>query len=105
MNNEEKILAMLEKHGEMLAQMQSDLADVKGRLKHVEDVATHTALTQETIVVKRLDALAEGQDIIEKRLDTLDEVKKLAEETSDKVDVIHAVVSQHSGSIAKLKKA
>lgn len=102
MNNEEKILELLEKHGEMLAQMQGDLTSVKDDLAHVK-----TRLDYD--VDKRLDALADGQSIIEKRLDTLEgtmgEVKKLAEETSDKVDVIHAVVTQHSKAITELKKA
>lgn len=123
MNTEEKILAILEKHSEILAQVQEtqkqmrgDLADVKDRLGTVEAVQAQmqdeihlTNVRIDLDVGKRLEALAEGQSIIEKRLDTLEgtmsEVKELAEKTSDKVDVIHAVVAQHSGAIAELKKA
>lgn len=50
MSNEEKFLAVLEKHGEMLAQMQGNLAHVKARLDYDVD--------------KRLDAINEGIDKI-----------------------------------------
>ena len=102
MNNEEKILAVLEQMNGRMDQIQGDLTSVKDDLAHVKARLDYD-------VDKRLDALAEGQSVIEKRLDTLDgtmgEVKKLAEETSDKVDVIHAVVTQHSKAITELKKA
>lgn len=101
MNTEEKILAILEKHSEMFAQMQADISGIKENIDRLN-------LRMDLDVGKRLDALSEGQDVIEKRLDTLGnsmgEVKKLAETTADKVDVIHAVVTQHSAAITELKK-
>lgn len=126
MNTEEKIL-------EILAQMQTDMTDVKTgltdvnvrlglvetRLGKVENRLSAVETTQaqmkdeihltnvrlELDVGQRLDALAEGQDVIEGRLGALEEVKEQVEKISDKVDVIHAVVTQHSGTITELKKA
>lgn len=95
MNNEEKILAMLTQMQADISGMKNDMTGIKTRLDYDVDV--------------RLKALAEGQGIIEKRLDAVEgrlaEVKALAESTADKVDVIHAVVTQHSTSIAELKAA
>lgn len=101
MNNEEKILAMLEqmdaridKMDTRMDQMQEDISGIKVRLDYDVDV--------------RLKAMSEGQEVIEKRLDSIDgelhDVKELAEKTADKVDVIHAVVTQHSAAITELKK-
>lgn len=98
MNNEEKILAILEQHSKMFErvqesqkQIQDDIAAIKARLDYDVD--------------RRFDAINESLDVIEKRLDTLDDVKELAEETKEKVDVIHSVVAQHSQDIKELKKA
>lgn len=98
MNNEEKILAILEQHSKMFERMQEsqkqiqdDIAAIKTRLDYDVD--------------RRFDAINESLDVIEKRLDTLDDVKELAEETKEKVDVIHSVVAQHSQDIKELKKA
>jgi len=132
MNNEEKILAILEKHGEMLAQMQGDIAGMKGDIaglkttqaKMQDDIAgmkddiaglkttqakmqddlTHVKARLDYDVDERLKAINEGIDAMREKQDTMDKVKELAEETRDKVDVIHAVVSQHSAAITELKK-
>ena len=112
MNNEEKILEMLTQMQEEQKQMRADLADVKirlgtvesGQLKMQEEIHL-TNVRIELDVGKRLDALAEGQDVIMERLDALEEVKDQVEKISDKVDVIHAVVAQHSEDIVDLKEA
>lgn len=101
MTNEEKILAILEKHGELLTQMQQTQIQMQGEIGRINARLDFDA-------GKRLDALSEGQGMIEKRLDVIEDklhdVEELAEETRDKVDVIHAVVAQHSTSITELKK-
>lgn len=101
MNNEEKILAILEKHSELLTQMQEgqkqmqdDISSIKARLDY--DVDVRLKATNETV-----DGILTQMDIMGKEVG---EARKLAEETLDKVDVVHAAVTQHSAAISKLKK-
>lgn len=104
MTNEEKIL-------EMLSQMQTDIAGMKGDIANLKDTQstmqatlTRVALTQENIVLKSLDALAEGQDLTHQRLKDLagkDELAELREE----VRLLRSVVAQHSRDIEALKAA
>lgn len=98
MNNEEKILAILEQHSKMFERMQESQ-------KQIQDDITAIKTRLDYDVDRRFDAINESLDVIEKRLDTLDDVKDLAEETKEKVDVIHSVVAQHSHDIKELKKA
>lgn len=104
MNNEEKILALLEeiratqeKHGEMLERHDETLSSL-------QQTVTRVALTQENIVLKSLDALAEGQDLTHQRLKDLagkDELAELREE----VRLLRTVVAQHTRDIEALKAA
>lgn len=98
MNNEEKILAILEQHSKMFEKMQDDITGM-------QDDITGIKLRLELDVEKRFDAINEGIDTLEKHLAPLDEVKEMAEETREKVDMIHSVVVRHSQDIAELKKA
>lgn len=96
MNNEEKILAILEQHSKMFEKMQDDISSLKAGQSSMQDdiAAIKTRLDYDVDV--RFKAINASLDVIEKRLDTLDDVKELAEETKEKVDVIHSVVAQHS---------
>ena len=104
MSNEEKIL-------DMLTQMQADISGLKdSQAKMQEDISglqktvTRVAVTQENIVLKSLDALAEGQDLTHQRLKHLageDELSDLREE----VRLLRAVVAQHSRDIEAIKAA
>lgn len=104
MNNEEKILALLEeiratqeKHGETLEHHDEALSSL-------QQTVTRVALTQENIVLKSLDALAEGQDLTHQRLKDLagkDELAELREE----VRLLRTVVAQHTRDIEALKAA
>lgn len=125
MNNEERILAMLEKlngtveeHGAMLTQMQDEQKQIRGEMSQMrgelgqmktemgqmQTTLTRVALTQENIVLKSLDALAEGQDLTHQRLKDLagkDELAELREE----VRLLRTVVAQHTRDIEALKAA
>lgn len=90
MNNEEKIL-------EMLTQMQEDLSDLR-------TTVTRVAVTQENIVLKSLDALAEGQDLTHQRLKSLAGKDELAELREEMI-LLRSVVAQHTREIEELKAA
>lgn len=94
MNNEEKIIAILEQQGETLKQMQADMVDVKDRLAKVE-------VTQENIIIPQIQALAEGQKTI---LETL-APKSRVEALEDEMAFMKSVIKALSQEVAELKKA
>ena len=108
--------AQLDKVENRLDKVETQLDKVENRLDKVE--TTQAKMQDEVHLInaridmdvgRRLDALAEGQDVMEERMarmeGTLGGVKKLAEETGDKVEVIYHVVARHGEAIAELKKA
>ena len=104
MNNEEKILAILEEHSKMFEEMQKEQKQMRANMGEMQKTLTRVALTQENIVLKSLDALAEGQDLTHQRLKDLagkDELAELREE----VRLLRTVVAQHTRDIEALKAA
>ena len=99
MNNEEKILGMLEMLTEKVDCIDRRMDRMEQRIDRVE--ADVSGIKVRLDVQRQLNLLSEGHARVVERLDTLEE---LAEETRDKVDVIYAVVKRHSGEIAELKK-
>ena len=130
MNNEEKILAILEKHGELLERMDGRLdtleTDVSGLKTDVSALKTDVSTLKTDVsslkagqarleagvsglqvrldveFQKQLDQLVDGQDQLHRKVTR---VESLAEETKDAVDVIRAAVSEHSREIVTLKQA
>lgn len=112
MNNEEKILGILEKLTEKVEgmdqrmdRMEGRMDRMEGRMDRMESDISGIKVRLDVDVQRQLNLLAEGHSRLVERLDALEEVRELAEETKDKVDVIYAVVKRHSGDIAELKKA
>ena len=126
MNNEEKILGMLEKLTEKvdgmgqridqmdqrmdrmegrMDRMEGRMDQMEGRMDRMETDISGIKVRLDVDVQKQINLLSEANSRIVERLDALEEVRELAEETRDKVDVIYAVVKMHSGDIAELKKA
>lgn len=129
MNNEEKILHILEKHGEILEQLTHDVSglkeDVSGLKKDVsglkEDVSglrtdvdllkedsasmretlTRVAVTQENIVLPRLSALAEGHIHLKETLAPKDRVDALENDMA----FMKTVIGSLSDRLSKLEKA
>ena len=108
MNNEEKILAMLEKHGEMLERMQTSISALKedvsclttGQTKLEADVSgIKTRLDVD--ITKKLNLLAEGQQTL---LETL-APKSCVEVLEDEMVFLKSVIKALSQEIAELKKA
>ena len=120
MSNEEKILQILEKHGELLNQLTKDVSglkeDVSGLKKEVSELRTDvdqlkedsasmretlTRVTQENIVLPCLSALAEGHAHLAETLAPKDRVDNLE---NDMV-FMKTVVSSLADRLSKLEKA
>lgn len=97
MNTEEKILALLEQIQQEQKQMRADMGQMQTTL-------TRVAVTQENMVLKSLDALAEGQDLTHQRLKDLAGKDELAE-LQEEVRLLRTVVAQNTRDIEALKAA
>nr|WP_325305736.1 hypothetical protein [uncultured Oscillibacter sp.] len=87
MNNEEKILQIL--------------AEIKSEQTEMRDLLQKVAVTQEAVVLPRLDLLAEGHQNL---LDTLAPKSRVDELAAD-VDTLKTVVRLLTHDVAELKKA
>ena len=94
MNNEDKILVLLEKHGEMLAQIQTEQ-------RQMRDDITGIKLRLDVDIDKRFDAVNEGIDSILEQLTPQSRVEALEAD----VIVLKAAIKALSSEVAELKKA
>ena len=115
MNNEEKILAMLEKingtvekHGELLEkltdrvdQIQQEQQQMREEQQQMRDSITGIKLRLELDIEKRFDAVNEGIDAILAQLTP----KRRVEEMEADITVLKAAVKMLTQEVGELKKA
>lgn len=101
MNNEEKILAILEKHSEVLAQIQTEQQQMKDDISDLRKTVTRVAVTQENIVIPQIKLLAEGHDVLLNTLARKDRVEAL----EDDVALLKTVIKAMSQRITELEKS
>ena len=94
MNNEEKILAILEAHSKMLEKMQEDISDLR-------TTVTRVAVTQENIVIPQIKLLAEGHELLLQKPARKERVEALEVD----VALLKSAVKAMSERIAELEKA
>ena len=94
MNNEEKILSMLETITQDVSDLKTDVSDLKERVTKIE-------ITQENIIVPNIQTMAEAISSINKKLITRDEIDGMKEEIAFLKDIIR----MHTSQINDLKKA
>lgn len=125
MNNEEKILQMLETLTEKVSGLTEDVSglkeDVSGLKEKVSkltadveilkedqsdmrETLTRVAITQENVVLPRLTALAEGHDAILSACAPKDRTEKRLDTLESDVSVVKDVVRTHSSQLAELEK-
>lgn len=101
MNNEEKILELLEKHSEILTQVQETQKQMQEDLSDLRTTVTRVAVTQENTVLPQLKLLAEGHDLLLNTLARKDRVEAL----EDDMALIKSVIKTMSQRITELEKA
>ena len=101
MNNEEKILAMLEKLNTTVEERSKMFAEVKSDLSDLCQTVTRVAVTQENVVIPQIKLLAEGHEMLLQKLARKERVEAL----EDDVALLKSVVKAMSQRIAELEKA
>ena len=104
MNNEEKILELLEGLTKTVAQQGAQLAQQGEILKELDDRSKRTAVLLESDIAPKIQLLFDGHDELRRKMDKL-ATKEQVEELAGDVDIIRSVVSRHSSDISELKKA
>lgn len=118
MNNEEKILAILEKHGEMLeklnekadkqgallAQHGEQLNRMESRLDEVDARSLRSAVLLETEVARDVRLVYEGQEALRQKMEEL-APKERVEVLEDRVIALETVIKSMSKRLAVLEKA
>ncbi len=97
MSNEAKIL-------EMLTALTTKINRLEATQAEMQDTLTRVAVTQEGVVLPRIQLALEGHDELKRKLDTL-ATKEQVRALSSEVDTIKEVVSRHSSDISQLRKA
>lgn len=89
MNNEEKILGILERIDQRLvsvesgmSEMKSDISGLKTDMSEVKQRVRSIEVTQETTVATRLQLLAEGQTTIQNQIRSLSVIDQLQDDVS-----------------------
>lgn len=101
MNNEEKILAILEKHSEMFEQISSNMTQMREEQKQMQDDVTAIKIRLDYDVDKRFDAINEGIDAILGQLTP----RRRVDDLEADVVVLKTAVKMLTQEVAELKKA
>lgn len=101
MNNEEKILEMLVALTETVNRQGEQLAELKVDVGELRETAARVAITQEDIILPRLDTLADGHKHLLNTLASKSRVEALEEDVS----TLKSVIKSMSRRLAALEKA
>lgn len=115
MTNEEKILQMLEHltvemsgmKSEMtgmksdIAEVKSDMAEMKERQSRMETTLTRVAVTQENVVLPKLQLLAEGHVTLQEQIKRLSVIDSM----QDDISTLKTAVRYLSQELEKMKSA
>lgn len=108
MNNEEKILELLSRHedsfekiNQTLTEMRAGMTEMKADMAEMKTLLQKVAVTQEGVVLPRLELLAEGHQNL---LDTL-APKSRVEALEEDVDTLKTVMRLLTHDVTELKKA
>lgn len=115
MNNEEKILGILERIDQRLGDVESDMSemknDISGLKTDMSDMKTEVSdmnqrlrkveVTQETTIMSRLQLLAEGQTTIQEQIRQISVIDRM----EDDIATLKNAVRYLSDKVEKLESA
>ena len=101
MNNEEKILEILEKHDKVLDRIMNRLDRLESTQGEMQETLTRVAVTQEGVVLPKLQLLFEGQENLRQTLAPKERVEVL----EDEVVTLKTMVKMIGKRLAALEQA
>lgn len=104
MNNEEKILAMLAEMKAAQEEMKAAQEDMRGDISQMQETLTRVAVTQEGVVLPRLQLALEGHTAITQKLETLSP-KERVEVLEDEVIAMKSAMKMMMKRLDALEKA
>lgn len=104
MNNEEKILAMLTEMKSAQEEMKASQEDMHSDISQMQETLTRVAVTQEGVVLPRLQLALEGHAAITQKLETLSP-KERVEVLEDEVTAMKTAMKMMMKRLDALEKA
>lgn len=104
MNNEEKILAMLTEMKAAQEEMKASQEDMHSDISQMQETLTRVAVTQEGVVLPRLQLALEGHAAITQKLETLSP-KERVEVLEDEVIAMKTAMKMMMKRLDALEKA
>lgn len=104
MNNEEKILAMLTEMKAAQEEMKASQEDMHSDISQMQETLTRVAVTQEGVVLPRLQLALEGHAAITQKLETLSP-KERVEVLEDEVTAMKTAMKMMMKRLDALEKA
>ena len=85
--------------------MEDVLEKILNKLEAIDNRLMKVELTQENVVCRKIDLLAEGQQGMNEQLQKLDQLSKDMEEVKIKVSAVERVTKDHTSQISELRVA
>lgn len=104
MNNEEKILSMLTAMQAGIAGLKAAQEEMRGDISQMQETLTRVAVTQEGVVLPRIQLALEGHSELNRKMDTL-APRERVEVLEDRVITLETLVKSMSKRLAALEKA
>ncbi len=104
MNNEEKLLTMLEKLTGDVTEIKGDISSLKERVDEIDTRSLRSAVILENDVAKKIQLVYEGQELLLQKMEELTP-KSRTEVLEDDVAMLKDVIKLMRQEINELKKA
>ncbi len=101
MTNEEKILQAIVQLNSDMAEIKSDMAEMKERQSRMEATLARVAVTQENVVLPKLQLLAEGHVTLQEQIKRLSVIDSM----QDDISTLKTAVRYLSQELEKMKSA
>ena len=101
MTNEEKILQAIVQLSSDMADMKTEMADMKSDLADMKTTLTRVAVTQENVVLPKLQLLAEGHVTLQEQIKRLSVIDSM----QDDISTLKTAVRYLSQELEKMKSA